>query len=218
MLLNPWGQVIPNREIASNVTEHVVCDETFAPSSQNPWCYRVQNWWVALWDTHQWKQHLPFQGTIQHTWWCFRMPITFFFSFCPFFCWLDPSKTSVPPLETGEGHQTVQALSSGIRSLRPLPPVTVDRIRDNDSHRDPFQEGGHYADMSDEWWTRTSPRWLTIRRGCEETGSLTSDALCRTASLAHSPLGITIAHYGGRRVELKNNPISHSSSVDIQSV
>lgn len=31
------------------------------------------------------------------------------------------------------------------------------------------------------------------------------------------PLGITIAHYGGRRVELKNNPISHSSSVDIQS-
>lgn len=131
---------------------------------------------------------------------------------------LDPSRTRVPPLETIEGHQTAQTLSSGIRPIRPLPPVFADRIRDNDSHRDPFQEGGHYADTPDEWWTRTSPRWLTIRRGCEETGSVTSDVLWRAASLAQSPLGITIAHYGGRRVELKNNPISHSSSVDILSV
>lgn len=145
------------------------------------------------------------------------MPITSVFFF-PFFRWLDPSNTSVPSPETREGHRTAQSLSSGIRSLRPLPPVIADQIRDNDSHRDPFQEGGHYADMSDEWWMRTSPRWLTIRRGCEETGSVTSDVLWRTASLAQSPLGITIAHYGGRRVELKNNPITHSSSVDIQSV
>lgn len=98
----------------------------------------------------------------------------------------------------------------------PFPPVIADRIRDNDSHRDPFQEGGHYADTPDEWRTRPSPRWLTIRRACEETGSVTSHALCCAASLAQPPLGITIAHYGGRRVELKNNPISHSSTVDIQ--
>lgn len=88
---------------------------------------------------------------------------------------------------------------------------------DNDSHRDPFQEGGYYADMPDESWKQTSPWWLTMQRGCEETGSVTSGVLWRAASLAQSPLGITIAHYGGRRVELKNKPISHSSSVDILS-
>lgn len=29
-------------------------------------------------------------------------------------------------------------------------PVIDDWIRDNDSHRDPLQEGGHYADMVEE--------------------------------------------------------------------
>lgn len=89
----------------------------------------------------------------------------FSFSLCPFLCWLDPSRTSVPPLEGSEAHQTAQTLSSGIRPHRTLPPVIADRIMDNDSHRDPSQEGGHYADMPDESWTQTSPRWLTMRRG-----------------------------------------------------
>lgn len=147
------------------------------------------------------------------------MPITNFFFLPPlsFACWIQAGRGFLPWRRERDIRRRGPCRLASVLSS-PLPPVIADRIRDNDSHRDPFQEGGHYADTPDEWWTRTSPRWLTIRRGCEETGSVTSDVLWRAASLAQSPLGITIAHYGGRRVELKNNPISHSSSVDIQSV
>lgn len=39
-----------------------------------------------------------------------------------------------------------------------LSPVIDDWIRDNDSHRDPSQEGGHYADMVEEPRTHSHPR------------------------------------------------------------
>lgn len=34
----------------------------------------------------------------------------FTFSFFPLFCWLDSSRTSLPPLEGRKGHQTAQTL------------------------------------------------------------------------------------------------------------
>lgn len=43
-------------------------------------------------------------------------------------------------------------------------PVIDDWIRDNDSHRDPLQEGGHYADMVGEPQIQPSMWWLTIRQ------------------------------------------------------
>ncbi len=97
-------------------------------------------------------------------------------------------------------------------------PVINGWIRDNDSHRDPLQEGGHYADMVEELQIQPAMWWLTIlyNTAAERKQDRTAVVQC-SASFPHPfPLAITITHHRGRRFERKNNCISHSSFADKQ--
>lgn len=103
------------------------------------------------------------------------------------------------PLETWEGHQESTAAVILNPSSASPSPVIDDWIRDNDSHRDPLQEGGDYADMVEEPQIHPSLWWLTIRcdEGCNSSWEETRSAAALIQYIISSPfpLTVTITHH-----------------------